>query len=81
LLSNVYVLGNDGNLWLEAPGWQFYNVRTWVDGNVEAFAVDPYAYGYVYVEGTDHNLWLEAPGWQHNGRTWVDGSVQAFAPA
>src|SRR5262249_21327398 len=78
LLSNLYVLGTDGNLWLEAPGWQQHG-RTWVDGNVQAFAVDPFVYGYVYVEGTDHNLWLESPGWPQQGRTWVDGNVQAFA--
>ena len=37
LLSNVYVLGTDRNLRLEAPGWQ-QSGRTWVDGNVQAFA-------------------------------------------
>jgi hypothetical protein len=31
------VEGTDHNLWLEAPGWQ-NNGRTWVDGNVLAFA-------------------------------------------
>ncbi len=81
LLSNtpLYVLGTNGTLWLESPGWQQHG-RTWVDGNVQAFAADPSASGYLYVEGTDHNLWLESPGWQQHGRAWVDGNVQAFAP-
>ncbi|HKM52135.1 MAG TPA: hypothetical protein VJY33_01930 [Isosphaeraceae bacterium] len=76
----LYVLGTNGNLWLESPGWQQQG-RTLIDSNVQAFTPDPYAAGYLYVEGTDHNLWLEAPGWQQHGRTWVDGNVQAFAPA
>jgi hypothetical protein len=78
LLSNVYVLGTDGNLWIEAPGWQ-QNGRVLVDSNVQSFAADPREPGYLFVEGTDHNLWLESPGWQQHGRTWVDGNVQAFA--
>ena len=42
LLSNtpLYVLGTNGNLWLEAPGWQ-QDGRTWVDSNVQAFAPTP----------------------------------------
>jgi hypothetical protein len=79
-LSNVYVLGTDRNLWLEAPGWQ-QNGRTPVDSNVQNFRPDPSAQGYVYVEGTDHNLWLEAAGWQQSGRTLIDSNVLAFAPA
>jgi hypothetical protein len=80
MLSNAYVLGTDGNLWLEAPGWQ-QNGRIWVDDSVQAFAPDTQKPGYLYVEGTDHNLWLEAPGWNlpGQGRTLVDSSVQAFA--
>ena len=70
--------GDRPHLWLESPGWQQHG-RTWVDGNVQAFAADPSASGYLYVEGTDHTLWLESPGWQQHGRTWVDGNVQAFA--
>src|SRR5208283_4454533 len=60
LLSNtpLYVLGTNGTLWLESPGWQQHG-RTWVDGNVQAFAVDLQKPGYLYVEGTDHTLWLE----------------------
>ena len=75
----LYVLGTNGNLWLESPGWQQHG-STWVDGNVQAFTPDPQKPGYVYVEGTDHNLWLESPGWQQHGRTWIDGNVQAFTP-
>jgi hypothetical protein len=33
----LYVEGTDHNLWLESPGWQQHG-RTWVDGNVQAFA-------------------------------------------
>ena len=69
VLSSLYVLGTDHNLWLEAPGWQQQG-RTFVDSNVLAFAAAPQNPGYLYVEGTDHNLWLEAPGWWKNGRTW-----------
>jgi hypothetical protein len=36
------VEGTDHNLWIEAPGWQQHG-RTWVDGNVQAFAADPAA--------------------------------------
>ena len=82
LLNNtpLYVLGTNGILWLESPGWNLPgHSRTWVDANVQAFAFDPQKPGYLYVEGTNHTLWLESPGWQQHGRTWVDGNVQAFA--
>jgi hypothetical protein len=72
----VLVLGADGNLWQEGPGWQ-QNGRTWVDGNVQSFAQG--TNGYDYVLGTDGNLWMEYPGWQVFGRTWLDGNVQSFA--
>ena len=38
--GDLYVEGTDHNLWLEAPGWQQHG-RTWVDGNVQAFAGAP----------------------------------------
>ncbi len=81
LLSNssVYVEETDHNLWLETPGWQANNSRTFIDSSVLAFA--PVGNGNVFVEGEDHNLWLEAPGWQaNNSRTLIDYGVLAFAP-
>jgi hypothetical protein len=57
------VEGTDGNLWLEGANWQSSG-RTWVEGNVQAFAVDPRKPGDLYLEGTDHNLWMEARGRQ-----------------
>lgn len=85
MLSNLYVLGSDHKLWLEAPGWQQHG-RTYSDSNVQAFAPsvkDVTANAPVsslYVEGTDGKLWLEGPGWQEHGRTYIDSNVLAFAP-
>jgi hypothetical protein len=70
------VLGSDGNLWSEGPGWQTYG-RRWVDSNVQSFAQG--SDGFVYVLGTDGNLWKENAGWQILGRTKIDYSVQSFA--
>src|SRR5437763_16654185 len=72
----IPVLGSDGNLWLEAPGWQSTG-RTWVDGNVQSFAHG--SDGYDYVLGTDGNLWTEQPPWWVSGRSWGDGDVQGVA--
>jgi hypothetical protein len=79
LLSNAptYVLGNNGTLWLESPGWQT-NGRTFIDSNVVAFI--PAGAGDLYVLGTDTNLWLEGPYWQTTGRTFIDSHVESFAP-
>ena len=71
----LYVLGN-GNLWLEAPGWQT-NGRTFIDSNVVSFV--PAGAGDVYVLGTNTDLWLEGPHWQTTGRTFIDSNVEAFA--
>jgi hypothetical protein len=57
--------------------WQLTNGRTWVDGNVQSFALGND--GYDYVLGTNGNLWKELPGRKTYGRTWVDGNVQSFA--
>jgi hypothetical protein len=73
LLSNTYVLGTNGNLWLETPNYQ---TRTLIDGNVKSFS--PAANGDVWVLGTNGNLWLETPNYQT--RTLMDGNVLAFAP-
>lgn len=57
--DTVYVVGTDGNLWLEfGPfGNQVPPNRVQVDGNVLSFwAVDD---NIAYVEGTDLNLWQE----------------------
>jgi hypothetical protein len=72
----VYVLGTDGNLWLERPGW-LTTGRTWVDGNVLEFKMG--SDGSVLVLGTDRNLWREKPGWLTTGRTWIDGNVLEFS--
>ena len=80
LLSSVplslYVLGSNGNLWQEAPGWQTTG-RTLVDSNVKAFV--PTSGDDLYVEETDGSLWLEGPNWQTTGRTFIDSSVEAFS--
>ena len=78
--ASAYVEGTDTKLWLEAPGWQANNSRTFIDSTVKAFA--PTGNGSVLVEGFNGNLWLETPGWQaKNTRTFIDGNVKAFAPA
>jgi hypothetical protein len=78
LLSNapLYVLGDNGNLWLESPGWQTTG-RTFVDWSVKAYA--PAAAGDLYVLGDNGNLWLESPYWQTTGRTFIDSNVESFA--
>jgi hypothetical protein len=71
----VLVLGSNANLWLEAPGWQT-NGRTWVDTNVESYALG--SDGFDYVLTRDGNLWQELAGWP-GFRVWVDGNVASFA--
>jgi hypothetical protein len=78
--TEVFVLGFDGNLWLEhGPfGQQIPPIRQQVDGNVLAFQAlsDTEA----FVLGTDGNLWLEhGPfGQVPPPREQVDGNVVAF---
>jgi hypothetical protein len=73
----VIVLGLDGNLWSESPGWQ-QTGRTFIDGGVKAFAQA--GNGQLFVLGTNGNLWQEAPGWQQTGtRALVDSTVAAIA--
>jgi hypothetical protein len=74
--AQMLVLGTDGNLWQEAPGWQNYG-RTFLNSGVRGFAQG--SDGYDYVLGNDGNLWKEQPGWQTKGRTWLNGSVRSFA--
>jgi hypothetical protein len=84
--TQVYVLGHNGNLWLETSQtdeWQASTRgREQVDGNVAGFqALDA---TQAYVLGSDHNLWFEtAPSGQWGnvpppGRQHVDGSVAGF---
>ena len=83
--NTVYVLGEDGNLWLEHGGndeWgQVPPPRERVDGNVRAFqALDA---NNVYVLGSNGNLWLEHSvngkfGQVPPPRDHVDGNVAAF---
>ena len=77
--KHVYVLGTNGNLWLEqAPFGKVPPARQQVDATVFTFqALDD---SNVYVLGTDGNLWLEtAPfGKVPPARKHVDGNVQAF---
>jgi Calpain family cysteine protease len=75
-VPTVLVLGSDGNLWSEGPGWQASG-RRWVDGNVQSFAQG--GDGFIYVQDTNGNLWKENAGWQILGRTQVDYNVQSFA--
>jgi NHL repeat len=79
----IYVLGSDGNLWLETGpfGKQIPPPRLQVDGNVSAFqALDG---NNVVVLGSDGNLWLET--WPYGdvaqtikNRKQVDANVAAF---
>ena len=74
----AYVLNNNGQLWMEAPGWQT-NGRDWVDDNVRSFRWNTNT--TLYVLGNDGNLWHEAIGWKDFGRTWVDGNARGFTYA
>lgn len=78
--NDIYVLGSDGNLWLEqAPfGQQVPPSRQHVDGNVAAFEALTSASALVL--GSDGNLWLELGPWGNvpPTRSQVDGNVKAF---
>ncbi|MDH6243016.1 hypothetical protein [Mycobacterium sp. OTB74] len=85
MLTQLFVLGTDGNLWLEfaQDGTWGQPPRQHVDGNVAAFQpIDSYS---AFVLGTDGNLWYEytdsAQGWGPGvppKRELVDGHVGAF---
>jgi hypothetical protein len=84
-VDDIYVLGADGNLWLEhAVNSNFGQVpppREQVDGNVQAFQVVDLQ--TVFVLGAGGNLWLEHAvngkfGQVPPPREQVDGNVQAF---
>jgi hypothetical protein len=88
--NTVFVLGSNGNLWLELgpfgqPAPTYWTTRYPVDGNVLGFAVIDV--NTVVVLGTDLNLWLEtAPSsppplkhfWTDN-RQLLDSNVVSFA--
>jgi hypothetical protein len=81
LLGMVFVLGLNGNLWLEyAPFGQAPPKRDLVDGNAVAFQALSDA--EVFVLGSDGNLWLEhAPfGQAPPRRDHVDGNVALPTP-
>jgi hypothetical protein len=87
--EQIFVLGSDGNLWLEQPpyGWQIPPQRTPVDGNVISFGA--LSLQEVFVLGSDGNLWQELgpfgtvplPSCNGQGfgcRNQVDGNVSIF---
>jgi hypothetical protein len=56
--NTIYVLGQDGKLWLEhGPFNSVPPPRQQVDGNVAAF--DPVDGNNIYVLGSDGKFWLE----------------------
>jgi hypothetical protein len=85
-VNTVFVLGSDGNLWLETSPWgdttQTIQTRQQVDANVEAFNVwidEHHTIGdwVVLVKDTDHVLWYRESS--DGGKTWfrmqIDGNV------
>jgi len=77
--NDIYVLGSDGNLWLEqAPFGNVPPARQQVDGNVAAF--EALTSASALVPGSDGNLWLELGPWGNvpPTRSQVDGNVKAF---
>jgi CubicO group peptidase (beta-lactamase class C family) len=81
--AQVFVLGSNGNLWLEqAPFGKIPpNPRFQIDGNVRTF--QGLSATEAYVLQTDGKLWLEHAPWAPVGkvppaRVQVDGNVQAF---
>jgi len=84
--QQIFVRGNDGNLWLETgPFGTVPPSRVQVDGNVLQFwAPDPTP-GSVFVLGSDLNLWYEpAPFGDLNimesNRSQIDSNANDFQP-
>ncbi len=75
--TEAYVLGSDGNLWLEQFG-SGQTTRVQVDGDVQAF--QPLGCAQALVLGLDSNLWLEQGPWGTVPpmRQQVDANVKAF---
>jgi hypothetical protein len=93
--QQIYVLGSDGNLWLEdGPfGEQIPPPRTPIDGHVDLYASFwPFDAQTTLVCGDDGNLWLEQGPFDAvplpdsayppapGARCRIDGSVGAYAP-
>jgi hypothetical protein len=79
--TEVFVLGSNGNLWLEfGPfGFEVPPPRVQVDGNVKAFQA--FSSTLVFVLGSNGNLWLEFGPFGAEvppPRVQVDGNVKAF---
>ncbi|MGC1321714.1 MAG: hypothetical protein WA849_06005 [Candidatus Udaeobacter sp.] len=85
-VNTVFILGSDGNLWLETSPWgdiaQMIETRRHVDAHVGAFNVwtdEHHTIGdwVVLVKDTDHVLWYKESS--DAGKTWtrmqIDGSV------
>jgi hypothetical protein len=75
----AWVLGSDGNLWLEQGPWGTVPPsRQQIDGNVQAF--QPLGGDMALVLGMDNNLWLEQGPWGTvpPSRQQIDGNVKAF---
>ncbi len=91
--QQIFVLGSDGNLWLEEGpfGTQIPPARVQVDGNVNLYAAfQAFFWNEIFVCGSDGNLWLEEgpfgtiplPGSSYppspGSRVQIDGSVSGF---
>jgi len=78
----VWVLGTDGNLWLEfSPFGNVPPSRVLIDSNV--LAMQPLDLNDVIVLRTDGTLWLEQGSSANTfvTRTQIDGNVMEFAAA
>ncbi len=79
--QHVYVLGSNGNLWLEhGPYTTVPPARQQVDADVTTFQSAHDGTGNVLVLDMMNNLWLESPpfGTVPPARQQVDGGVRAF---
>jgi hypothetical protein len=77
--TEILVLGNNGNLWLEhAPFGHVPPTRQQVDANVGSFQA--LSYTEILVLGSDGNLWLERAPFGHvpPARQQVDANVTFF---
>ncbi|MGA7340820.1 MAG: hypothetical protein WBE72_02160 [Terracidiphilus sp.] len=79
-VNRVFVLGQDGNLWLETSPWgnvgQTVVTRQHIDTNIEAFYVWVDWYNLegnwmVFVKDTDHALWYDMSSTTPPSTTWT----------
>jgi hypothetical protein len=78
----IFVLGNDGNLWLDTgPFGTVPPSRQHVDTNVRSIGALG-VYAFLWVLGTDGNLWLELSpfGTVPPQRVLIDSNVNLFQP-